>query len=192
MQANIVLFLLLLGPSGVGKTTIIKHLKEFDEKFTYISPYVTRPLRVDETDKISVSNEKIDELERGGMLLTVNVLYGIRYATPKFPILESFDRGLYPILDWPLSKLNIMQQHFSGKLFCVYVEPPSLDSLKERLCKDGRDAQGVRFSEAEKELEMVLDGKYEDVIDLRIVNSDDQSMTVAQKIYDAYKHACAS
>ena len=38
-------FLLLLGVSGVGKSTIIRKLLAMDERFVYISPYITRQLR---------------------------------------------------------------------------------------------------------------------------------------------------
>ncbi|MBU4010588.1 MAG: guanylate kinase, partial [Proteobacteria bacterium] len=53
-------FLLLLGVSGVGKSTLIRELKRLDERFIYISPYMTRPLREGESDKIEVSNEEMD------------------------------------------------------------------------------------------------------------------------------------
>ncbi|MBI2459148.1 MAG: hypothetical protein HYV53_01175 [Parcubacteria group bacterium] len=57
-------FLLLLGPSGVGKSAIIDELSKFDNRFVYISPYMTRPLRLGEKNKVAVSDEQMDEMWR--------------------------------------------------------------------------------------------------------------------------------
>ncbi|HBD04983.1 TPA: hypothetical protein DCZ32_00830, partial [Candidatus Uhrbacteria bacterium] len=54
--------LLLLGPSGVGKSAIIDELSKLDSRFVYISPYMTRPLRQGERNKIAVSDEQMDEM----------------------------------------------------------------------------------------------------------------------------------
>lgn len=74
-------FLLLLGPSGTGKSTIIRELRQMDERFIYISPYITRPLRENETDKVHISDQEMDLRKENGEFLTINNLYGIRYAT---------------------------------------------------------------------------------------------------------------
>jgi len=48
--------------SGVGKSCIIEELIKIDDRFTYISPYVTRPLRDGEKNKIHISGEEMDEM----------------------------------------------------------------------------------------------------------------------------------
>ncbi len=182
-------FLLLLGPSGVGKTTIIKKLREMDTHFVYISPYITRKLRASEADKVYVSNKKLDKLVADGKILVVNHLYGIRYATPKERIERAFKRNEFPLLDWPIDRLDVMQEHFPGRLFRVYVRPPSLKVLRERLEEDSRDTDQTRLKAGTDELKRLKRGEYDHLIDYRVTNPTSSSEAVAEKIYKRYLSA---
>lgn len=180
-------FLLLLGPSGVGKSVIIEELLKFDPRFVYISPFMTRPLRTGERNKIAVSEERMDELSRCGELLTVNVIYnGIRYGTPKLPIMKALEMGNYPVLDWPIERLEVLTQHFPDRLFVVYVSPPSIDVLRQRLTKDGRDADGTRFKSAEKELQRYWASEYVGSYDMAVVSEEDKITEIATAIHTDY------
>src|SRR5947209_6820937 len=81
------LFVLLLGSSSVGKSTIIRGLD--NNFFTYISPYITRPLREEERDKIAIGDDEFDSLAQDGMFVYINHLYGVRYGTPLVTIQET-------------------------------------------------------------------------------------------------------
>lgn len=179
-------FLLILGPSGVGKSTIINDLRQLDTRFTYISPFITRPLRTGEEDKISIPNHIMDEMDHNGLFLTVNDIYGIRYATPRLPITQALEDGMFPVLDWPVGKLDTMKEAFPGKLLSVYIEPPSLEELKERLGKDGRDADGHRFNEAMIELNRLWAGDFDGQFDFREVSRTDEIGAISQRIYGRY------
>lgn len=178
-------FLLLLGPSGTG-TTIIQRLRAMDSRFVYISPFITRRLRKGEQDKVYVGNRRLDKLVRNGKILVVNELYGIRYATPRGPIDQAFAAGNFPLLDWPIERLDVMQQHFAGRLYTVYVEPPDLETLRRRLDENGRDPERKRFAAGASELEALRCGDYDSLIDLRIISVDGQTDTMAQHIYSKY------
>jgi len=180
-------FLLLLGPSGVGKSAIIDELSKLDSRFVYISPYMTRPLRPGEKNKIAVSNEQMNEMQRIGELLAVNELYGgIRYGTPRLPIAEALATGNFPVLDWPIARLEVMTQAFPGRLFVVYVLPPSIDVLRQRLAKDGRDADGTRLTSALEELQGFWSSRYVGAYDYKIVSEDGQVTDIAEAIYFNY------
>ena len=181
-------FLLLLGVSGVGKSTIIKRLRELDDRFTYISPYVTRPLREGEIDKKSISSDEMDQLIASGEILVVNEIYGIRYATPSEPIDGAFATGFFPLLDWPIGKLAIMTERFGNQIFTVYIEPPTITELKRRLGKDQRDRSGTRLLEAIAELELLGKGRFDDMCNIRLV-LDDNVNEVAEMIYRAFIHS---
>lgn len=176
-------FVLLLGPSGTGKSTIIRHLKEMDSSFVYVSPYTTRELRPGETDKIHVDVDTIKQLEEEGKLLTINEIYGIFYATPKETISEALAHGNYPILDWPVDKIDIMISYFGDQLLTIYIEPESIEELERRLGLDGRDKDGKRFAAGKLELEKYYQGTYDAVIDLKIVNRNGEDKNVASAIY---------
>lgn len=101
--------LLLSGPSGIGKSTVIRELQKMDHRFVYIKPYTTRPLRDGETDKIHASLEKIKALQEQNQLIALNYLYGNYYATPLFPILNALKQVQFPVLDWPVTKIKHMK-----------------------------------------------------------------------------------
>ncbi len=179
-------FLLLLGPSGVGKSRIIWRLKELDSRYTYISPFTNRVLRDSETDKVHVDDVEMDRMAAANELLVVNEVFGYRYATPKRPILAAFKDGGFPLLDWPVSRISIMQDAFPGRLYVVYVRPPSLEVLATRLSADGRDPNGTRLREASVELDEQASGVFDALCDITVVNNDGEVEETAQYVHRSY------
>lgn len=184
-------FLLLLGPSGCGKSTIIRRLREMDDRYTYISPRITRPLREGEADKVSISDAEMDGMQKRGELLVINVIYGIRYATPRLPITEAFASRQFPVLDWPVDRLSIMIDAFDlDNLYIVYVAPPSLNELHRRLQLDGRDADGKRYEAGRQEWVRYEAGEFDGLIDLRVTSEADCIEALATTIHANYLQAC--
>lgn len=179
-------FLLLLGPSGVGKSRIIWALKELDRRYCYISPYTNRRLREGETDKVYVGDAEMDRMAAAGEFLVINEKFGYRYATPRSPILAAFADGRFPLLDWPVDRFGIMRDGFPNRLYAAYVRPPSLEVLADRLRADGRDPEGVRLREAATELERERSGEYASFCDLVVVNRDGAVAKVARTVHENY------
>ncbi len=180
-------FLLLLGVSGAGKSTIIQQLKKLDSRIVYITPYTTRALRPQESDKISISTQEMEQLEQQGQLLAINRLYGIVYGTPLEPIETALRNGQIPVLDWPISKLEIIQKKFGKNLFCVYIAPPNLKVLQARLTADGRDKNGRRFLQAQEELDLLEQGVFANHIDMQIINQEGKVKFYAQEILKIFE-----
>jgi guanylate kinase len=180
--------LLLLGPSGVGKSTLIRALEKLDEHFTYIRPYITRPLRDGEIDKICIGRKRFMEMRRKGMFLAVNEIYGSWYGTPLEATTEMLRHNRYPVLDWPLSRVSIMERKFGERLHRVYLEPPSLEDLRLRLA-DGRDRTHSRFHAAVRELNAVWRGHHHSHIDQRVVNGAGNQARTAAIIYRSFVRA---
>ena len=183
-MTKIVLF---LGPSGAGKSTLIRSLVQLDPQFRYVAPYTTRPLREGEVDKIHVSREQMNYLESRGQLLARNTLYGYEYGTPRGVIRQYLDAGIFPCLDWPINRLCILTMEFSEQLFNVYVSPPSIKVLQQRLVTDGRDRNGVRAAQAKAELRLLKQGRYDDLIDLGVCSHEGMATVVAHTIRSAVK-----
>lgn len=179
-------FLLLLGPSGVGKSSIIKELIRLDSRFVYSSPFMTRPLREGEKNKISISGEEMDEMSERGEFLVINELYGVRYATPRQPIEQALKDGNFPVLDWPISRMSVMTEAFPNQLYVVYISPPSIEVLQQRLARDDRDVEGLRLRSAREELETLKLSMHTEIYDFKIVSEENQVSKVAKIIYGNY------
>lgn len=180
-------FMLLLGVSGVGKTSLIKELIKIDSRFRYISPDVTRPLREGEMDKNSVSEEVMNEKNSKGEYLMINRLFnGIRYGTPRKPITEALDLGRFPVLDWPVTQMKVMVDIFSGRTFSVYLSPPSIVEIERRLSMDGRDVGSNRLKSAEEELLKYWAGEFNSAVDYHIISETDQISQVARELYNKF------
>jgi guanylate kinase len=173
---------LLLGPSGVGKSTLIRALASLDPRFIYVAPFTTRKLRSGETDKVRVSAAQLDALESSGKLLVRNRIYGHEYGTPRDPIDHSLNAGHFPCLDWPIKRLNTLTDAFPGRTFRIYIVPPSLDVLQQRIEEDERDPTGARFVQARLELNALLGGRYRGLLDLIMIDSDNQVTQIANMI----------
>jgi guanylate kinase len=179
-------FLLLLGPSGIGKSTVIRQLQELDPRFIYIKPFTTRPLRNEERDKIHISVEELLTLRDQNRLVALNHLYGNYYGTPLDPIEQAFKEGNFPVLDWPVQKMETMRRFFDRRLVSVYLYVEETEEMAARLEKDSRDQTGERFSAGRAELVEFFRGDFDGVIDYKIRNEKQEPVITAGLIYDLY------
>lgn len=174
-------FLILLGVSGCGKSTLIKELKTIDDRFVYVSPFTNRDLRPNETDKIHKSDEELGQLIKEGKIVYLNEVFGFKYATPLSIIQTAFESSMFPILDFPLNKLNHLKAKFPEKIFSAYILPPDIETLRRRL-SDGRDASGLRLAAALEELSG-LDSLAFPPYDTILTNFENSVHETAQKLY---------
>lgn len=162
-------FILLLGPSGVGKSTLIENIKPY-VPIDYVNPVMDRPLRFDEKDKISVSKEEFTKMEKDEEFIIVNNLYGYRYGTPKSRIDEILSNGRVPILDFPLNMVERLSG-YKDVLYTIYIAPPTLGTLRQRLDKDKRGDGNDRFERSKRELlELVKEDFVHPGIDAVVIN----------------------
>lgn len=121
-------FVLFLGPSAVGKSTIIERLNILtDNAFGYVTPYTTRPTRPGESEKISVTNEEFDAMDSEGKFIYVNPLYEAKYGTPWSLINGTLDSGRIPILDFPLKDIDKLRAD-THDLVPIYIFPENINS----------------------------------------------------------------
>ncbi len=176
------LFVLLLGPSATGKSTIIEHLNRASalNQFVYVKPIMTRPNRPGETDKISVSSDEFDALEESGKFVVVNDLYTVRYGTPIEGILEPLRNGQTPILDYPIDTVTKLERDEYDTLK-FYIYPGSVDEWSQRMEASGRNIDG-RLERGLRELGSLAIGAENPLIDISIVNSDGRAEQAAREI----------
>lgn len=177
--------LLLLGPTGVGKSTIINKLKDLDSRFVYISPFTTRPLRPNEKDKIHLSIEEFKEMEKNGKFVFVNNIYGNYYGTPRDAIIKYSQEGLFPLLDWPIQKIDKISLELTNNILSVYLRPSSLDYLKSHLSIEKRDDKS-RLETAIGEYNDFVSGKFYGMYDFETVNREGKVDETVSEIYKIY------
>jgi guanylate kinase len=152
------LLIVLVGPSGVGKSTISRMLAQ-RLNVTYISSATTRPKKPEDEagkayDHISPDHffRRLDNDE----FLEYAQVHGNYYGTPKHPALDYLYEGKDVLLEIDVQgALQIRYQYPEALL--IFVLPPNGPTLKQRLLDRGRDEEedmDKRFRAARREIHM--------------------------------------
>ncbi|MGC9382997.1 MAG: guanylate kinase [Kosmotogaceae bacterium] len=156
---------IITGPSGVGKTSIIKKVLEKFDGFTFSVSYTTRPKRKGEkegADYYFVSDEKFKKLVKAGELLEWAEVHGYMYGTSLSFVKRKLENGISVILDIDVKgALNVLKK--IDDIVSIFISPPSFVALKERLIKRGTEKNediSRRLSDAKWELSHLSDFHY--------------------------------
>lgn len=175
------ILLVLSGPSGVGKGTVNKRVRELLPNLKNSISVTTRPKRPNEIDGVHyhfISQEEFDNLVKNDGLLEYAQVYQNFYGTPKKPVLQALDNGEDMIFELDIQGARLIKQAYND---CVriFISPPSIDELVNRLNLRGTETEEVkslRLSETKKELE---EARFYDYL---VVNNDIEE--AAQKIVE--------
>ncbi|MBT1248600.1 MULTISPECIES: guanylate kinase [unclassified Thermosipho (in: thermotogales)] len=177
------------GPSGVGKTSIISALLNKLDKVTFSVSCTTRPPRpgeIDGVDYFFISKEKFMEMRDNGEFLEWAKVHGNLYGTPKEFVVENIKKGYRIILDIDVQGALQVKKNFDDAVF-VFVAPPSYEVLRERLLKRGtenKQSMLKRLENAKWEMSQI------NAFDYLIINNDLEKSIVAMKsivIAESYK-----
>ena len=180
------LLLVLSSPSGAGKTTITRRLVERDGNLSVSISATTRPPRaneIDGKDYYFVSHARFEQMVHDGALLEHATVFGNRYGTPRAPVDAALAAGRDIVSDIDWQGTQQLAQTVRGDLVAVFVLPPSMEVLEERLRRRAQDSdEVVRQRMAKSADEMSHWPEYDYVI----VNRDlDASVTHAEAILTA-------
>ena len=172
----------LVGPSGVGKGTIVSWITEHDPRFVVSVSATTRAPRAGESEGIHyffVTDQRFDQLVRGGELLEWASVHGQhRYGTPREAVEAQMDEGLNVILEIDIQGARQVKRAMKNAV-SIFVAPPSFDELERRLTSRGTENEAeraVRLATARSEL--AASGE----CDYRVVN--DRVDAAGQSIVD--------
>ena len=168
------LLLVVSGPSGVGKTTIVRALLDRLNAVFSVSA-TTRPKadgEVEGRDYYFMNEQQFQShVDRGEFLEYAQVFGKHWYGTPRNSIQEHLDNGRVVVLDIDVQGGLQVKQRMPDSLM-VFINPPSDEELLRRLRKRAREDEAViqrRFAEAKHEMNMALEsGAYD-----RIIINDD-------------------
>lgn len=135
----------LSGPSGVGKSTVVAHLrKEHPDIWLSVSATTRRP-RPGERHGVQyyfVSDEEFDKLVADGELLEWAEFAGNRYGTPRRPVLDRLRAGEPVLLEIDLQGARLVKKSMPDARL-VFLAPPSWDELVRRLTGRGTEPPDV-------------------------------------------------
>jgi guanylate kinase len=140
------LLVVLSGPSGVGKDTIIKRLLELDPNIRYSVSYTTRKPRPGEVDGVNytfVSREKFEQLARAGHFLEHASFDGNLYGSPAGPVEEARASGHDILLKIEVKGAQQVRRLVPDAFF-LFIAPPNPEELVRR--------QKVRGSETHQDM----------------------------------------
>ena len=152
--------MVLSGPSGVGKSTVVRYLRDSPQDWPSLWLSVsatTRAPRSGEVDGVHysfLSDEEFDRQIESGAFLEWADFAGFRYGTPRESVSGQLAAGLDVLLEIDLQ--GARQVRTSGaEAILVFLAPPSWDELVRRLTGRGTEDEGVierRLAHAREEL----------------------------------------
>ena len=162
------------GPSGVGKTTVLKRLLECTPVPLVRSvSATTRPPRLGEVDGVDyhfLSGEEFDRRRREGELLECVEVFGrgYWYGTLNSEVTSGLEAGKWVVLAIDVQgALAVMERY--PKAITIFVYPASLEQLENRLRGRGSETEpAIRLRLGQARREMALADRYS----YRVVNDD--------------------
>ena len=153
--------IVISAPSGTGKTSVIKNvinkLNSENKKSKFSVSHTTRLPRdgdVDGSDYFFVSDERFIELLNAGNFIETAEVHDYKYGTSKDFIDENIEQGINVFLEIDVQGFQELRSK-NIKFRSVFILPPSIDELRDRIQKRGLDSENViekRMNNALKEL----------------------------------------
>lgn len=160
-------------PSGAGKTTIVKHLLSQNLGLEFSISACTRAPRNNEVDGkdyyfISPADFK-KQIAEGAFVEWEEVYENQYYGTLKIEVNRIWDKGHHVIFDVDVQGGVNLKKYFGDRALSIFVKPPSIDILKERLLKRGTETPETihrRLGKATQEM------SFADQFDYVLVNNE--------------------
>ena len=137
------LLIVISGPSGVGKDTIIERLLKMDSNLRYSISFTTRPKRDYEIDGVHysfVTKPKFEELIGRGELLEWAEYNGYYYGTSRTRVEKIQRQGLDVILKIEVRGAEQVREKRPDGVF-IFIAPPSMEELLKRREDRGSDSE---------------------------------------------------
>lgn len=137
--------LIVVAPSGAGKTSLVRHLLSARDHLRLSVSFTTRAPRPGERDGVDylfVSDHEFAERRERGEFLEWAEVHGHRYATSREWILQRMAEGTDIVLEIDWQGAAQVRARFPEAV-SVFIAPPSMAVLRERLTARGQDAPAV-------------------------------------------------
>lgn len=155
----------IVAPSGAGKSTLVNALLEREPDIGLSISYTTRPPRPGEVsgrEYFFVGLDEFQAMAARGEFLEHAEVYGNWYGTSKHWIEKTRATGSDVLLEIDWQGARAVKSIFPDMSF-IYILPPSIEVLRQRLVKRGKDSKEVierRLAEAREDLKHVHQADY--------------------------------
>jgi guanylate kinase len=161
--------IIFCAPSGSGKTTIVKHLLSIDNRLAFSVSACTRPQRANEVhgkDYYFLSQEDFKQkIERNEFLEYEEVYGGNFYGTLKSEVERIWAEGKAVLFDVDVEGGLNIKNYFGDNALAIFVKPPSVDVLEQRLRFRSTETEETLKMRIEKAVhELVYETKFEYVL----------------------------
>lgn len=150
--------IVISAPSGCGKTTIARELQRRHPEILFSVSATTRPKRpreVDGKDYFFLSKDEFQRKVAAGELVEWEEIYGDYYGTLKSEVERALSTNTPMVFDVDVKGALTIKQKYPAAVL-IFVKPPSMEALKERLMKrrtESEDALKKRLERVPMELE---------------------------------------
>ncbi|MFM5979465.1 MAG: guanylate kinase [Sphaerospermopsis kisseleviana] len=163
--------IVLTGPSGVGKGTLMQKLLQLHPELYYSVSATTRsprPGEINGQNYYFITRSQFEKLVAQGEFLEWAEFAGNYYGTPRAAVLEQIQSGKLVILEIELEGARQIRDSYPNAL-SIFILPPSFSELEKRIRGRGQDSQEAiarRLNRAQEEIEAAAE------FDIQIVNDD--------------------
>ena len=137
--------IIITAPSGAGKTSITHHLMRTFSQLAFSVSAATRQARGTEKDGVDyyfMSTERFNELIHDKEFAEWEMVYeGKYYGTLKSELKRIWSNNQIPVLDIDVKGAIHVQRQYPEECLSIFIEPPSVDELKNRLAGRGTETE---------------------------------------------------
>ncbi|GAB4411981.1 MAG: guanylate kinase [Bacteriovoracaceae bacterium] len=179
--------IIIVAPSGTGKSTLIKRLKEEFRQLHWSVSFTTRPMRPGEVDGkhyFFISRDEFLKKKNQGDFIEWAEVHGNFYGTSKGFVSSKIDHGFSILFDLDVQGADNMKKHFGAEAHVIYIAPPSIEELERRLRDRGTETEEViqlRLANARNEIKRKDDYDY-CVINDQLENAYTELKKIVQEI----------
>ncbi len=152
------LLVVLSGPSGVGKDTVLIRMKQMQCQFHSVVTATTRKRREEEKkdrDYHFLSRETFQRMIGEGEFLEWAEVYGNFYGVPKEEMRQALAKGMDVMVKVDVQGAATIKKQLPQAV-CIFLKPPSMEDLENRLkgrCSEAPADLTLRLGKAEKEMQ---------------------------------------
>jgi guanylate kinase len=175
--------IILAAPSGAGKTTIKSRLlADMPNKLSFSISAATRKIRAGERDGVDYFFIGVEEFKNkidNNQFVEWEMVYpGSYYGTTAEEIERIWSENKTPILDIDVQGAMHVKEIYNHKALSIFIKPPSLEALRERLVKRGTDSEEQIKTRIDKAAEEIA---FSNNFDQIVLNDDLDKATAAVK-----------